>query len=56
MPFTKGFKELLAATKKEYLYKNVPSKYRKKYGSKYDSKEVKSVAFAIANARGIKIH
>ena len=56
MPFTKGFKELLGAVKGQYLNEKVPKKYQDKYGKTYDSKEVKSVAFAIAKSKGIKIH
>ena len=55
MPHTQKFNELFASVKKEYLGKKVKPKYQKKYGKTYDKKEVKSVAFAIANSRGIKI-
>jgi len=55
MPYTKAFEKLLRATKEQYLYKDVPAKFRKKYGKKYDKKEVKSVAFAIARSKKIPI-
>ena len=55
MPFTKQFKDLLKSTKKTYLGKKVPLKFRKKYGKEYDLKETKSIAFAIANKLNIKI-
>lgn len=55
MPHTPQFNELLAATKNEYFGKKVPKKYQKKYGKVYSKKETESVAFAIANSRGIKI-
>jgi hypothetical protein len=56
MPYTNNFKKLLSATKSEYLGKKVPKKYQKRYGKVFDSKETKSVAFAIANKNKIKIH
>lgn len=55
MPHTKAFKQLWKSAEKTYLYKEVPSKYRKEYGKKYDKEEVKSVAYRIAKAKGIKI-
>lgn len=55
MTHTKEFNQLLASTRKQYLHKDVPAKYRNKYGKKYDSKEIKSVAYAIAKSRRIKI-
>lgn len=55
MPHTKAFNELMKAAKETYLGKPVPKKYQKKYGKFYDKGEVKSVAFAIAKAKGIKI-
>ena len=36
MPQTKKFKQLLKATKEQYVGKKVPYKYRKKYGKFYD--------------------
>jgi len=55
MPYTKTFKELLKGVEKTYLGKPVSKKYRSKYGKRYDKKEIKSVAHAIAKSRGIKI-
>lgn len=55
MPKTKGFKKLISSVKDTYLGKSVPSKYQKKYGKRYDSSEVKSIAYAIAKSRGISI-
>lgn len=55
MPESKAFKSLLKNVREQYLYKDVPAKYKAKYGKKYDKKEVKSVAIAIAKSRGIKI-
>lgn len=55
MPYSDSFKKLLESTRKNYLYKDVPAKFRKRYGKKYDKKEVKQVAFAIAKSKGIKI-
>jgi hypothetical protein len=55
MPITPAFKKLYKSVEKQYLYKDVPSKFKSKYGKKYDKKEVKSVAIAIAKSRNIKI-
>ena len=55
MPHTKAFKELFKNVNETYLGKPVPKKYKKLYGKKYDKKEIKAVAFAIAKSRGIKI-
>lgn len=55
MPENKVFKKLMKSVKKTYLGKPVPAKFQKQYGKKYDKKEVKSVAIAIARSRGIKI-
>ena len=55
MPHSKAFNEIFKNVKKEYLGKPVPEKYQFKYGKTFDKKEVKSVAFAIAKSRGIKI-
>jgi len=48
MPKTKKFIKLLKEVKQQYLGKEVPKKYREKYGKIYDTEEVKSIAFAIA--------
>ena len=55
MPYTKQFKELMKNIKLEYLGKSVPKKYWKRYGKRYDLKDVKSFSYAIAKKRGIKI-
>ena len=55
MPKTKEFIKLKKAIKAEYLGKPVPKKYQKRYGKKYDLKDVKSLAFAIAKTKKIKI-
>ena len=55
MPKTKEFKELFNSVKKTYLGKPVPSKYKARYGNRYDPKEIKSVAIAIAKSRGMKV-
>ena len=51
MPKTKKFKKLLASVKKTYIGKSVPIKYQTKYGKKYDLKETKSIAYAIAKKK-----
>ena len=56
MPKTKDFIKLQKAVKKQYFGKKVPKKYQKKYGKKYDLKEVKSIGYAIAKKKKIKIH
>jgi hypothetical protein len=43
MPTTPAFKKLYKNVEKQYLYKDVPSKFKSKYGKKYNKKEVKSV-------------
>lgn len=53
MPHTKDFKKILGSVKHTYLGKPVKAMYQNKYGKRYDSKEVKSVAYAIARSRGI---
>lgn len=55
MPLTKEFKELVESTKHQYLGKKVPKKYQNKYGRVYDLNETKSIAYAIAKSKGIKI-
>lgn len=55
MPHSKDFKELFKNVKKEYLGKEVPVRFQKRYGKRYDKSEIKSVAYAIAKSRGIKI-
>jgi len=55
MPRTKEFIKLQKAIKAEYLGKPVPKKYQKRYGKRYDLKDVKSLAFAIAKTKKIKI-
>lgn len=55
MPYTKEFKQILRNTKKTYLGKEPSQRYKKRYGLEYDSAETKSIAYAIANSKGIKI-
>ena len=56
MPETKAFRALKRAVAKEYLGKGVPKKYQARYGKKYDINETKSIAYAIAQSKGIKRH
>jgi len=56
MPKTKEFISLQKQVKETYLGKPVPKKYQLKYGKKYDPKEVKSISYAIAKSKKIKIH
>ena len=55
MPYTKDFTKLLGSVKKTYLGKKVPKKYQSQYGKRYDKEEVKSLSYAIAKSKGIKI-
>jgi len=55
MPHSKVFKELLKNMESEYTGKKVPLKYQKKYGKMYQKEETKSIAYAVAHSRGIKI-
>lgn len=55
MPKTKEFIKLQKAIKAEYLGKPVPKKYQKRYGKRYGPKDVKSLAFATAKSKKIKI-
>ena len=56
MPQTKEFIKLKEVVKGEYFGKKVPKKYQGKYGKVYGLKHVKSLAFAIAKSKKIKIH
>lgn len=55
MPRSKAFERMYASLKKNYLYEKVPAKYQKRYGKRYDKKDVKSFAYAVAKSKGIKI-
>ena len=55
MPFTSDFKKLLENVEETYLGEKVPKQYRKKYGKRYDKKEIKPLAFAIAKSKKIRI-
>ncbi len=55
MPFTKEFKELRERIKREYLGKPVPTRYMKRYGKKYNQKDILPLSYAIAKSRGVKI-
>lgn len=54
MPETKKFLKLQKAVRKTYLGKKVPEKYQVKYSKRYDPKEVRSIAYAIARKLKIK--
>jgi len=55
MPLTKSFKKLKATLFREYLGKPVPSEYQKRYGKRYDKKDIEKLTYAIAKSKGIKI-
>jgi hypothetical protein len=54
MPKTKAFKELLVNLRENYLGKEVPLPYQKRYGKRYDPKDIKQFGYALAKSRGIK--
>lgn len=55
MPKTKSFQKLYDSMKKQYLYEEVPSEYRKRYGKRYDPKDLEAFAIAVAKKKGIRI-
>jgi len=55
MPHAAQFDKLMRNVKLEYLGKPVPLKYQNRYGKKYDIKEMKPLAFAIAKSRKMRI-
>lgn len=55
MPKTKSGKRFVRSVTNFYRGKKVPMKYRSRYGKVYSSKEAKSVAFAIAKKKGIRL-
>lgn len=55
MPKSKAFKDLKRSVRSTYLGKPVPSKYKSRYGSRYDPSEMDSITYAIARRREIKI-
>jgi hypothetical protein len=54
MPESKAFKKLKKSLTENYLGEPVPKQYQKKYGKRYDKKDIKSFAFAVAKSKGIK--
>ena len=55
MPYTKEFRKLLGSLGEEYLGEPVHKQYQKKYGKIYDKKDIKSLGYAIAKSKKIKI-
>jgi len=55
MPHTQQFNKLWKSVEKEYLGKPVPKEYQNKYGKTYDKGETKSVTYAIAKIKKIRI-
>ena len=55
MPRSKAFNKLFENVKKSYLGNKVPKQFQSIYGKKYNKKEMKQLAIAIAKSRGIKI-
>ena len=55
MPTSSAFNKMYESVKKTYLHKDVPVKFKAKYGKKYQAKEIKLVAYAIAKSRGIPV-
>lgn len=56
MPLTKAFKKLQRNVRKQYAGKLVPSRFRRRYGKRYDIQETKSISYAIANKQGLRTH
>lgn len=54
MPESKAFKKLKGSLMKQYLNDKVPKEYQSRYGKRYDKKDIKSFAFAVARKKGIK--
>ena len=54
MPKSEAYKKIYSSLKKEYLGDKVPSKYRPRYGKRYDKKDLRAFAYAVAKSRGIK--
>ena len=55
MPKSEAFKQLLRSMRKTYLHDEVPLKYRKRYGKRYDASDVESFAYVVAKSKKIKI-
>jgi hypothetical protein len=55
MPYTYDFKKLKARVERDYLGKPVPTIYVKRYGKKYNKKDILPLSYAIAKSRGIQI-
>ena len=55
MPFTNDFKILLGSLNEQYEGSKVPKEYQKRYGKRYDKKEILSLGYAIAKSKHIKI-
>lgn len=55
MPYTKDFKRLMERVKENYLGRPVPTRFKDKYGKKYNKKDIKPLSFAIAKSRGVQI-
>lgn len=55
MPFTKKFKKLKERVEESYLGKPVPTRFLKRYGKKYNQKDILPLTYALAKKRGIQI-
>ena len=55
MPKSKAFTKIEKSLKQNYLGKPVPKQYQNRYGKRYDKKDIRGFAYAIANSKGIRI-
>jgi hypothetical protein len=55
MPLSKDFLKLEKRIEENYLGRPVPTRFKKMYGKKYNKKDIRSLTYAIAKARGIRI-
>lgn len=54
MPFTDEFKKLQERVEKNYLGRPVPTRFKKEFGKKYNTKEMLPLSYKIAKGRGIQ--
>lgn len=55
MPLTKDFLKFEKRIEREYLGKPVPASFTKKYGKKYNKKDIRPLSYAIAKSLNIQI-
>lgn len=55
MPYSDDFLKLRAGLTREYLNRPVPKKLQRKYGRRYELKDIHYMSYPIAKSHGIKI-